>query len=224
MTGSCWTSPQNKIILAGVVDEESGASSDLGVRYLLDNGYLQAKGAIYTYASDIVCIGHRGLLRLLLTARGQAVHTGSREWSRKEAGVNAVTGLAAVLLTLEDLELPAPDHPAFSGFSCTVTPGTLFSGGEFESMVPAAAEALVDIRLMPGQSAEDVLDAVQQVIDVECARRAGLTVTMRIKNSLPGAAIPAIIPWPASRRRKRGAGRAIPGRLPGRGRPMRGIC
>ena len=181
---------QNKIILAGVVDEESGASSDLGVRYLLDNGYLQAKGAIYTYASDIVCIGHRGLLRLLLTARGQAAHTGSREWSRKEAGVNAVTGLAAVLLTLEDIALPAPDHPAFAGFSCTVTPGTLFSGGEFESMVPAAAEALVDIRLMPGQSAADVLGAVQEVIDVECARRAGLTVTMRIKNSLPGAAIP----------------------------------
>lgn len=178
-----------KIILAGVVDEESGASSDLGVRYLLDNGRLDVDGAIYTYASDIICIGHRGLLRLRLTAHGQAVHSGSPAWSRKEEGVNAVTGLSAVLVALEHMDLPAPTHPAFAGLSCTVTPGTLFSGGEFESMVPAAAEALVDIRLMPGQSAPQVIDAVQQVIDAECARRPGLSMTMFIKNNLPGAAI-----------------------------------
>ena len=54
---------KQKVILAGVVDEESGASSTLGVRYLIDNGFLPVKGAIYTYTSDIVCIGHRGLLR-----------------------------------------------------------------------------------------------------------------------------------------------------------------
>ena len=179
-----------KLILAGVVDEESGASSHLGVRYLIDRGPLQVDGAIYTYASDIICIGHRGLLRLQLTARGRAIHTGSPAWSRKEGGVNAVTGLAAILIALENLTLPAPDHPAFAGLSCTLTPGTLFSGGEFESMVPAVAEALVDIRLMPGQPAEDVINAIQQLIDAETSRRPGLSLTINIKNSLPAAAIP----------------------------------
>jgi acetylornithine deacetylase/succinyl-diaminopimelate desuccinylase-like protein len=179
-----------RVILAGVVDEESGASSDLGVRYLLDLGRLEVDGAIYTYASDIICIGHRGLLRLQLTARGQAIHSGSDSWSRKEGGVNAVTGLAAILIALEKLNLPAPAHPAFAGLSCTLTP-TLFSGGEFESMVPAVAEALVDVRLMPGQPAEAVIDAVQQLIDAEVARRAGLSVTVTVKNNLPGAAIAA---------------------------------
>lgn len=182
---------QFKVLLAGVVDEESGASSDLGVRYLLDSGQLAADGAIYTYASDIVCIGHRGLLRLLLTARGRAIHTGSREWSNNEGGVNAVTGLAAILVALENLDLPAPAHPAFGGLSCTLTPGTLFSGGEFESMVPSAAEALVDIRLMPGQPAQGVIDAVRQVIDDVCSRRPGLTMSISVKNNLPGAAIDA---------------------------------
>ena len=75
---------QFKLILAGVVDEESGASSELGVRYLLDHGQLQADAAIYTYASDIICIGHRGLLRLQLTARGQAIHTGSPPGAAKK--------------------------------------------------------------------------------------------------------------------------------------------
>ncbi len=181
---------QVRLLLAGVVDEESGASSALGVRALLDQGALRGDGAIYTYTSDIICIGHRGLLRLALTARGEAIHSGSPAWSRKEGGVNAVTGLAAILLELEKLEMPAPTHPAFSDLSCTITPGTLFRGGEFESMVPATAEALVDVRLMPGQAAEGVIAAVERVIAEEIGRRPGLSVTVTIKNKLPGAAIP----------------------------------
>ena len=61
----------------------------------------------------------------------------------------------------------------------TQTPGTLFRGGEYESMVPAGAEVLVDIRLMPGQSAEDVRARIDEVIRA-----------VMVKNDLPGAAIP----------------------------------
>jgi acetylornithine deacetylase/succinyl-diaminopimelate desuccinylase-like protein len=180
-----------RVLVAGVVDEESGASSTLGVRHLLDSGRLPVQGAIYTYASDIVCIGHRGLLRLTLSATGESTHTGSAEWSQKRRGVNAVTGLAAVLLRLEALTIPAPAHRAFEGLGCTLTPGTLFQGGEFESMVPATASALVDVRLMPGQDPHGVLDAVQSAIAAEAAARPGLHVRVAIKNNLPGAAIPA---------------------------------
>ena len=180
---------QVRLVVAGVADEESGASSPLGVRYLLDEGYLPVQGAIYAYASDIVCVGHRGLLRLQLQAGGKSVHTGSAEWSRGEGGVNAVLGLTAVLLQLEQLELPAPEHPAFAEFGCTITPGTLFRGGEFESIVPATAEALVDVRLMPGQEAGGVITAVQQIIDDVTSQRPGLSINMNIKNQLPAAAI-----------------------------------
>jgi acetylornithine deacetylase/succinyl-diaminopimelate desuccinylase-like protein len=179
-----------RLMVAGVVDEESGASSPLGVRYLLDQGKLaSALGAIYAYTSDIICIGHRGLLRLLLRAEGQSTHTGSPAWSRGEGGVNAVTGLAAVLLRLEALRLPAPHHPAFAGMGCQITPGTLFHGGEFESMVPARAQALVDVRLMPGQAAQGVLAALQSAIDAEIALRPGLRISVEIKNNLPGVAL-----------------------------------
>jgi acetylornithine deacetylase/succinyl-diaminopimelate desuccinylase-like protein len=130
-------------------------------------------------------------LRLTLTARGQAAHTGSEAWSQRRAGMNAVTGLAAVLLRLEQLALEAPPHPAFEGLGCTLTPGTLISGGEFESMVPAAATALVDVRLMPGQDPQSVITAVQSAIGDEEAARPGLTVSVAEKNRLPGAAIPA---------------------------------
>jgi len=72
----------------------------------------------------------------------------------------------------------------------TQTPGTLFRGGEYESMVPAGAEVLVDIRLMPGQSAEDVRARIGEVIRAVMAERSGLSVSVRVKNDLPGAAIP----------------------------------
>ena len=181
---------QVTIRVAGVVDEESGATSAHGVRYLVDQGHLPVQGAIYAYASDIICVGHRGSLRLELRARGESVHTGMKEWSEKSAGVNAVTGLAAVLLALEELEVPAPSHPAFDGFGCTITPGTLFQGGEFISIVPATAKAAVDIRLMPEQAVDELLQQVQKVIDVEVAKRPGLQIETTVTNSFPGAAIP----------------------------------
>lgn len=180
-----------ELIIAGVVDEESGATSTLGVRHLIESGELAGvKGAIYAYASDIVCVGHRGSLRLELTARGEATHTGLAAWSQGKKGVNAVTGLAAVLLALENLDIPAPSHPAFDHLGCTITPGTLMQGGAFVSMVPDLATAAVDIRLMPEQDKDEVLAIVQTVIDGVVAHRPGLTVSTKITNSFPGAAIP----------------------------------
>ena len=182
---------QVELIVAGVVDEESGATSTLGVRHLIESGQLDgAQGAIYAYASDIVCVGHRGSLRLELTARGEAAHTGLAAWSQGKKGVNAVTGLAAVLLALENLEIPAPSHPAFDHLGCTITPGTLMQGGAFVSMVPDLATAAVDIRLMPEQDKDEVLAVVQGVIDRVLEQRPGLTVSIKITNSSPGAAIP----------------------------------
>jgi succinyl-diaminopimelate desuccinylase len=181
---------QMRVVLAGVVDEESGASSPLGVRYLLDEGYLDVSAAIYTYASDVICIGHRGLLRLKIRTMGEAVHSGSGAWDRGEEGVNAVTGLAAILLRLEELNLETSPHSAFTGLSAKITPGTVISGGDWEGMVPAWAEAIVDIRLMPDQSADDVHATIEALVDDEIALRPGLSVEIEEKTRLPGVAIP----------------------------------
>jgi len=178
-----------RVVLAGVVDEESGATSDLGVRYLLDNNFLPLDGAIYAYASDMICIGHRGMLRLVIEAQGETAHTGNRSWAKHEVGVNAVTGLAELLVELEKLELPAPEHPAFTDLGFTITPGTMIQGGHFESMVPRSASALVDARFLPGQSEDEVLAAINNVIEQVKKHRPGLQFSTHIKNSLPGATI-----------------------------------
>jgi succinyl-diaminopimelate desuccinylase len=181
---------RQQVILAGVVDEESGACSPLGVRYLLDTGALNVRAAIYAYASDIVCIGHRGLLRLELTARGQSIHAGLAEWHRHEQGANAVMALADLLLRLEALDLPASAPPGFEHLGFTITPGTLFHGGSYPSIVPDSARAMVDIRLLPGQPSTHVLEAVRGQISRVENERARISFDMNVTVDIPGAAIP----------------------------------
>jgi acetylornithine deacetylase/succinyl-diaminopimelate desuccinylase-like protein len=177
-------------ILVGVVDEESGACSPLGVRYLLDSGALQARAAIYTYTSDIVCIGHRGLLRLEVNARGQAIHAGVAEWHHHVRGANAVLALSDLLLRLESLKLPAEAPPGFEHLGVTFTPGTIFHGGNFPSIVPDFASAVVDIRLLPGQSSADVLEKVQEQIRAVEDERPRIAFELRETADIPGASIP----------------------------------
>ncbi|HEX9385863.1 MAG TPA: M20/M25/M40 family metallo-hydrolase [Anaerolineales bacterium] len=183
-----------QVIVAGVVDEESGACSPLGVRHLLDSGALSAHGAtraaIYAYVSDIVCIGHRGLLRLELTARGQSIHAGLAEWHHHSRGANAVMALVDLLLKLESLNIPAAAPPGFEHLGFTITPGTTFHGGSYPSIVPDSANAVVDIRLLPGQPSADVLERVRDQIQIVENERAGITFEMKVTVDIPGALIP----------------------------------
>lgn len=178
------------VILAGVADEESGACSTLGVRHLLREGSLPVQGAIYTYASDIVCIGHRGLLRLEINAQGQSVHAGLLEWHQHKTGVNAVTGLADLLLRLEKMNVHAPSQPGFEKLDCTITPGTRFTGGSYDSIVPDKAKAIVDIRLMPHQDPLPLLADIDSLINRVTQTRPGLKITYHVKVNIPGASIP----------------------------------
>ena len=181
---------QQKVILAGVVDEESGACSPLGVRFLLDEGVLKATGAIYAYASDIVCIGHRGLLRVEITTHGESVHAGLDSWHNRTQGVNAVMGLAEILIELERMQHPGGTFPGFEQLGFTITPGTIINGGDYASIVPNKASAIVDIRLLPGQEKATVLDKIMKIIERVKQNRDGLGTEIDIIVDIPGAAIP----------------------------------
>jgi succinyl-diaminopimelate desuccinylase len=195
-----WIDPsRQQAVVAGVVDEESGACSRLGVRHLLDSGALRARsaiehaancrGAIYAYTSEIVCIGHRGLVRLEITAHGQSVHAGLAEWHVKTHGANAVMALADLLLRLEALQVPGAVPPGFEQLGFTVTPGTLFQGGSYPSIVPERASALVDMRLLPGQSAGEVLEQVRALAHAVEQERARTAFDLKVLVDIPGASI-----------------------------------
>ncbi len=99
-------------------------------------------------------------------------------------------GLAELLLRLEGLEWPQMAFPGFEGLACMLTPGTLFEGGTYPSVVPDRASAVVDVRLMPGQSSGQVAETIAGVAAEVCEGRSGLRIYQTVDIDLPAAAIP----------------------------------
>lgn len=184
-----------RVILACVPDEETGATGRLGITPLLEDGYLNADAAIYTYPNlDHLSIGHRGLMRVRIEAQGEATHTGGDAWESGEQGVNAVTGMADLLLALEAWQPASEPHPAFPDRRSVVTPGTLISGGHSESMVPDRCEALIDLRLLPGQESDTIMHELRHIADEIASRRPGLSFALTPIVDLPAVAIPGSLP------------------------------
>lgn len=179
------------VMLACVPDEESGATGQLGIKHLQEIGKLAGKGAIYVYPDlHRTAIGHRGVLRLKMTAQGRSFHTGSLAWQDEDKSLNAVTGMSAIMLALEEMtfaSMPQPD--IFSRYHTVVTP-TLVQGGAGISIVPEQCEAYVDIRLVPGVSREVVEDSVQRAIDGVIAARPQLQVAVERVTYIPPTVIP----------------------------------
>ena len=179
------------VLLACVPDEESGATGHLGINHLQTTGKLSGWGAIYVYPDlHRTAIGHRGVLRLKLTARGRSFHTGGLAWQDADKSLNAVTGMSAILLGLEGLTFASkPQPPIFSRYHTVITP-TLVQGGAGISIVPDRCEAFVDFRLVPGVSREVVEDGVQRVIDDVLAARPQLQVEVEEETYIPPTVIP----------------------------------
>jgi len=174
------------ILLAGVPDEEAGATGTLGIKYLHEMGLLSGRGAIYVYPGNReLVIGHRGVLRLVLRTRGKAFHSGSREWQDGLNGYNAVVGMAEILSALEKLEFDdRSPGTLFAPYHTVITPTTI-AGGNGPSMVPALCEARVDIRLVPAVSREQVEAAVRNVVNTIARRRPPLQVNIQVEAVIP---------------------------------------
>jgi acetylornithine deacetylase/succinyl-diaminopimelate desuccinylase-like protein len=143
------TLPSGRAQLVCVPDEESGATGTLGIKYLDQNRLLSGLGAIYAYSGDQIVLGHRGLVRYHIVCKGEAIHTGALEWQNRTSGANAVTGMARLLVELENIETPFSNVRYFEPYRTLFTPGTVINGGVSINIVPDQCEALVDIRITP---------------------------------------------------------------------------
>lgn len=154
--------PAGTIKLAFVVDEETGASSPYGTRFLLEQGYLDGDAAIIGEPGDNkIATGHRGVYRFRIRTRGESVHTGMKEWEKGTRGHNAILDMSRIIQALSRLSLPHKPSPAFPGRKNVLTFPTLITGGSGVNVVPEACEAYGDIRLMPGVSLEEVRKTIE---------------------------------------------------------------
>jgi acetylornithine deacetylase len=139
--------PPCEVWLAAVVDEEFAFR---GVLALCDG--LQAHAAVVAEPTSLrPVIASKGVLRWKIRTNGKAAHS-----SRPELGVNAISHMARIVSAFErdgDV-LAAKAHPLLG--PATVNVGVI-RGGVQVNFVPDSCEIEVDRRLLPGESADDVL-------------------------------------------------------------------
>jgi acetylornithine deacetylase/succinyl-diaminopimelate desuccinylase-like protein len=145
---------------ASVVDQEGGS---LGARALLGTEYgrcdamLHAEHFYGDSAADYLPIAGLGKVLYKLTVQGKAAHG-----FRPHLGINAVTDAARIELALNDLSLPEDDLFG-KGTVCTLK----MDGGyqQYEVVVPARCEMVVNRLLVPGESRETAVVEMQALID-----------------------------------------------------------
>jgi acetylornithine deacetylase/succinyl-diaminopimelate desuccinylase family protein len=143
-----------EIVLTAVADEEFGSR---GSREVVKG--LAADYAVIGEPTRLrVGIAHRGSVRPRIVVHGRSAHS-----STPKLGVNAIFKMRKVLEALEAYvdALDARRHPLIGPPSGTVT---LIKGGHKESAVPDRCEIVLDRRMVPGESQEQVVADIEALL------------------------------------------------------------
>ena len=165
-----------RLVVGALVDEEGDM---LGAKHLCRTpiGRELTAAIICEPEDNELCLEQRGVVWARVMARGRMAHG-----AMPEAGANPITALAALVAEAPRLERRLRAICQRSRFlrPPTVTPTVITAptaGVPQSNVIPATAQATLDVRLTPGPDA----DAVAKEIDEACRRAAdrcaGVTVT-----------------------------------------------
>ncbi|AXI08085.1 succinyl-diaminopimelate desuccinylase [Oceanobacillus zhaokaii] len=145
----------SRVMLQIVPDEETGGIN--GTKYLTEKGYLGDFIICGEPTNMGIAIQSKGVLQLDIIVQGKPAH-GSRPWE----GANAIT--KAISLYEEILELPFAQEstPMFNRPSINLAK---IQGGTVYNKVPDLCEISLDIRYLPDQSPEDIVQQIQAITD-----------------------------------------------------------
>lgn len=140
--------------------EETGCE---GAAHLVESGALGRAGAIVVGEPTALrpVIGHKGALWLSAVATGVTAHAAT-----PELGVNAVYKAARAISTLEQFGFNVAPHALLG--APTLNVGTVRGGLNFNS-VPDRAEVGIDIRTIPGQRHDMLIDDLRRILGEEVA-------------------------------------------------------
>jgi len=150
-----------EVVLIAAADEERG--SRLGMKYLLAEGIVAGDWAIIPDAGGAmrtIFIAEKAAFFSTLTSYGKQAHG-----SKPEEGVNAIKGIMEVLRRIDKMQFDVTRHRL-------LTPPTynlgMIQGGVAPNVVPAKCTAELDIRFLPGDSAEAITKKIEDICrDVE---------------------------------------------------------
>ncbi len=170
---------KGQLILAGVADEERGSS--LGLEYLLSECGVTADYAIIpdvAHNMNMIDVTEKGALFLEIISHGKQAHG-----SRPEGGINAIWNMITLLERIKQLKFRCTTHPLHT--PPTLNLGSIHSGTA-PNIVPALCKAQLDIRYLPEDSSENVLNDINTIMKEVEAREPAARFDIRIiSNQLP---------------------------------------
>jgi succinyl-diaminopimelate desuccinylase len=141
-----------------VSDEESDSVTQRGSDYLVEQGYT-GDFAITGEPTDLhIGVQAKGVLAMRIEVTGRSAH-GSTPW----LGDNAVLKAIDVFRQIESLPFARESSEFFDRPSISL--GRII-GGDAINKVPDLCAIDVDVRYLPGQDAEEILEAVREIPDV----------------------------------------------------------
>lgn len=149
------TKLQGDLIFFGAAGEETDSC---GTRRFVRNPdrLPEITGAVITEPTDFKIItAHRGIFWLKVQTFGRSAHS-----STPHLGVNAITSMTAVLNELENFKIPFERHKLLG--ECSMSINTI-AGGQAMNIVPDNCKIQIDIRTVPGQNEQDVIDDMQKI-------------------------------------------------------------
>lgn len=146
--------PAYDITFTGTCDEEKNG---LGVRELLREGYVPEVQEVLIGEPTGLDIGiaQKGCLWLEFEVHGKTSHG-----AYPEQGINAVD-YAVLIASRLKAYVTAKSHDILGHATAQITE---ISGGVAPNMTPDRCKVLMDMRLVPGQSKEDILNYLEEII------------------------------------------------------------
>lgn len=146
------------LMLVAAAEEEVGGQ--LGTKWLAEAGHLPEADFIIVgeQTHNRVALAHKGVLRASVTTHGRSVHA-----TEPDRGVNAITAMAKVVLTLGHYHeaLKARSHPLVGHPTCNVG---VIVGGSTANAVPDLCTVNLDRRMIPHEHPETVRAELEQVV------------------------------------------------------------
>ena len=158
------------LLLQFAVGEEN---AEAGTTHLLEKGY-RADYGVVTEPTDLkIATAQRGVLWCRATVLGKSTHA-----SVAHVGVNAITGAGKVIEGLEKINerLQSKTHSLVPSPSVVAT---MLAGGFKENVVPERCEITMDRRLIPGETLEDALAEIDELLRQVQTQVSGMQYTVQ---------------------------------------------
>ncbi len=126
---------------------------------------------------------HRGILWLEITTAGKTAHG-----SMPQLGINAIEKMMSFLAAFKAYQIPHQPHPLLGGCSRSIN---TISGGQATNVVPDQCTTQIDIRTLPGQSHEAIIQNIRQIFEQLAQKDNDFKATLQVIRSVGALETPA---------------------------------